>query len=253
VAASSNTAPACVELINRNRNRETRAFVLLGCSGAGGCMQKSDVITAVLLTATVSVGACNDAYSDRDGADSRAAAAADEGAVATSGTLPTAAVADDAAVTSRIQAKFFLDPGIKMRRIDVDTQGGIVTLRGDVASDNERAQALILARTTEGVERVEDALAVNPAIDAAIQGTPAAASNPEPAPTHAQDEALTSAVQARFSEDESLKSTTIAVTAKDGVVLLDGTAQTAAARQRAISIARGTEGVVQVIDRIAVK
>jgi osmotically-inducible protein OsmY len=217
-------------------------------------MQKSDFVTAVLLTATVSVGACNYAYSDRDRADSRAAAAADDGAVATSGTLPTRAVADDAAVTSRIQAKFFLDPGIKMRRIDVDTQGGIVTLRGDVASDNERAQALILARTTEGVERVEDALTVNPAIDAAIQGHPAAASNPEPAPTHAaQDEALTSAVQTRFSEDASLQSTTIAVTAKDGVVLLEGTAPTAAARQRAISIARGTEGVVQVIDRIAVK
>ena len=214
-------------------------------------MQRSNLITAVLFAAAVPIAACNYAYSDRDAADSRQTAA-DDGAVATSGTLPAVAAADDASVTSRIQAKFFLDAGIKTRRIDVDTQSGVVTLRGDVASDNERAQALILARTTEGVERVEDALTVNPAIDAAIQTEPGDASTAEPAPSHAEDEAVTSAVQARFSEDASLTSATIAVTAKDGVVLLDGLAPTAAARQRAISIARGTEGVVQVIDRITV-
>jgi len=100
---------------------------------------------------------------------------------------------------------------------------------------------------------VEDALTVNAAIDAAIQAAPADASNTEPAPSHADDEALTSAVQAGFSGDSLLQSATIAVTAKDGIVLLDGTAPTAAARQRAISIARGTAGVVQVIDRITVK
>ena len=215
-------------------------------------MQRSDFLTAVVFAAAVPISACNYAYSDRDAADSRQPAAVDEGAVATSGTLPAAAAVDDASVTSRIQAKFFLDPGIKTRRIDVDTQGGVVTLHGDVASDNERAQALILARTTQGVERVEDALTVNPAIDPPIQAESADASNPEPAPSHAEDEALTSAVQARFSEDVSLKSATIAVTAKDGVVLLDGLAPTAAARQRAISVARGTDGVIQVIDRITV-
>ena len=214
-------------------------------------MQRSNLITAVLFAAAVPIAACNDASSDRDAADSRQTAA-DDGAVATSGTLPTVAAADDASVTSRIQAKFFLDSGIKTRRIDVDTQAGVVTLRGDVASNNERAQALILARTTEGVERVEDALTVNPAIDVAIQTEPADASTAAPAPSHAEDEAVTSAVQARFSEDASLRSATIAVTAKDGVVLLDGLAPTAAARQRAISIARGTDGVVQVIDRITV-
>ena len=48
------------------------------------------------------------------------------------------------------------------------------------------------------------------------------------------------------------KAATITVTAKDGVVLLDGVAPTAAAKQRAISIARDTDGVVQVIDRITV-
>ena len=171
--------------------------------------------------------------------------------MATTGTAPAAGPIDDAGVTSRIQAKFFLDPGMKERRIDVDTRGGVVTLRGDVASDNERAQALLLARTTEGVERVEDALTVNAAIDAAAS-TDASAPSEAPSPSSADDEALTSLVQSRLGEEASLKASTIAVTAKDGVVLLDGEAPTVAARQRAVALARTTEGVLQVIDRITV-
>src|SRR5688572_14837917 len=213
-------------------------------------MQRSDLLTAVLFAAAVPIAACNYAYSDRDAADSRQSAA-DDGAVATSGTSPTVAAADDAYVTSRIQAKFFLDESIKGRRIDVDTQAGVVTLRGDVASDNERAQALLLARTTEGVERVEDALTVNAAIDES--GAVAPTSSDVPAPSRADDEALITRVQARFGEEPSLDGATIAVTAKDGVLLLDGTAPSAAAKQQALSAARATEGVVQVIDRITVE
>ena len=212
-------------------------------------MQRSNFITAALLAAMVPVAGCNYAYSDRDAVESRATTPA-ESPVATSGTLSDGRVLDDATVTSRIQAKFFLDQTIKGRRIDVDTQRGIVTLRGDVASDNERAQALLLARTTEGVERVEDALTVNAAID--VSSPDAAAAAEVPPPPRADDEALTARVQARFGEDASLSTSTITVTAKDGVVLLDGVAPTAAAKQRAITAARGTEGVIQVIDRITV-
>jgi osmotically-inducible protein OsmY len=211
-------------------------------------MKRSQLITAALFAALVPVAACNDA-SDRDSVESRSTTpAAGEAAVATSGTLPAeGAILDDATVTNRLQAKYFLDPTIKGRRIQVDTQGGIVTLRGEVASDNERAQALLLARTTEGADRVEDALTVNAGIDASAAGSDV------PVPSKAEDEALTALVQSRLGDDTSLNAATmITVTAKDGVLLLDGTAPTAAAKQRALSIARGTDGVVQVVDRIRV-
>jgi hyperosmotically inducible protein len=67
---------------------------------------------------------------------------------------------DDDLVTSMIQAKFFQDPEVKTRDIDVSTRNGVVTLRGEVASAAERAQALRLARETQGVQRVEDALRI---------------------------------------------------------------------------------------------
>ena len=41
--------------------------------------------------------------------------------------------------------------------------------------------------------------------------------------------------------------------ARDGVVLLQGTVATQAIKQKAISLARQGEGVVQVIDRITVR
>ena len=85
-------------------------------------MQRSDLFTAAVLAAVVPIAACNYAYSDKDAPDSRSTAPAGDTAVATSGTLPAGGVLDDAGVTSRIQAKFFLDPVIKARRIDVDTQ-----------------------------------------------------------------------------------------------------------------------------------
>ena len=58
-----------------------------------------------------------------------------------------------------------LDPTIKGRNISVELTAGVVTLRGQVASEDERAQALMLARSTPGVQRVEDYLTV----DAALQ------------------------------------------------------------------------------------
>ena len=67
---------------------------------------------------------------------------------------------DDALVTSMIEAKYFQDPDVKARSIDVTTKDGVVTLRGQVDNEMERAQALKLARDTQGVQRVEDALTV---------------------------------------------------------------------------------------------
>jgi hyperosmotically inducible periplasmic protein len=208
-------------------------------------MERSQFITAVLFAALMPVAACNSA-SNKDLAARSTTTPADESAVATSGTLSVeGAPLDDATVTRRIQAKYFLDSTIKGRRIQVDTQAGIVTLRGEVASDNERAQALLIARTTEGAEGVEDALTVNAGLDAA-------ASSDVPVPARADDEALTALVQSRLGDDASLKGASIDVTAKDGVLLLDGAVPTAAVKLRALSVARGTDGVVQVVDRIRV-
>jgi osmotically-inducible protein OsmY len=86
--------------------------------------------------------------------------------IATTGVAPATSVAPDVSmVASLVQAKYFLDPMVKARDITVEHSNGVITLRGQVASENERAQALLLARSTPGVQRVEDYLTV----DAALQ------------------------------------------------------------------------------------
>lgn len=59
-------------------------------------------------------------------------------------------------------------------------------------------------------------------------------------------------MQSQFSSDAQIKGASIEVTAKNGVVLLQGTVSSAAAKQRALALARGTDGVTQVVDRILV-
>jgi osmotically-inducible protein OsmY len=83
--------------------------------------------------------------------------------VATSGEAAAVAAAppDDATVASLVQAKYFLDPALKVRHITVETMNGVVTLKGRIASETERSQALLLARSTPGVQRVEDYLTVD--------------------------------------------------------------------------------------------
>ena len=181
----------------------------------------------------------------------RAQNAATSGAVATTGTADntarsaTASASDDARITSSIQSKYFMDERIKGRHIGVATDGGVVTLNGEVGDETERAEALLLARTTEGVKRVEDSLTVT-------AGQPSAATSTAAAPAAVGDEALSARIRSQLSSDARIKGAPLDVSAKNGVVLLQGTVTTNAARQRALTLARGTDGVTQVVDRIRI-
>jgi osmotically-inducible protein OsmY len=64
----------------------------------------------------------------------------------------------DAAITTAVKAKLLADPNVSGLKIDVDTADGIVTLTGTVNSAAEREIAVRLARSTDGVKRVESRL-----------------------------------------------------------------------------------------------
>ena len=65
-----------------------------------------------------------------------------------------------AAVTSKIKAKMALDDVVNAADIDVDTDGSVVTLTGDVGSAGERRRAVRIATETGGVTKVVDRLRV---------------------------------------------------------------------------------------------
>jgi osmotically-inducible protein OsmY len=69
-------------------------------------------------------------------------------------------MATDGWITSKIKAQLMGTDGVKASTINVDTSDHIVTLKGAVRSEAERAKALHVARTTRGVSRVVDELRV---------------------------------------------------------------------------------------------
>jgi hyperosmotically inducible periplasmic protein len=179
------------------------------------------------------------------------------GAAATTGTSaspssppPPVAASDDARLTTSIQSKYFMDDRIKGRHIVVTTNGGVVTLTGEIADDTERAEALLLARTTEGVQRVEDNLTIS--LPSAPAASTAAPSPTATAPAADTDSALADRIKSQLAADNQVKDAPIDVTAKNGVVTLQGTVPTRAAKARALTVARGIDGVTQVVERIQV-
>ncbi|HSE39714.1 MAG TPA: BON domain-containing protein [Acidobacteriota bacterium] len=60
----------------------------------------------------------------------------------------------DARITSETKLKFAADDTVKALNIDVDTDNGVVTLRGTVNSKAELNKAIALAKSVKGVKKV---------------------------------------------------------------------------------------------------
>jgi len=70
--------------------------------------------------------------------------------------------ADDAWIHAKIVAKLIGDWDTPERKINVDVNNNMVTLRGTVDSANAKAEAERIAKETEGVKRVSNQLKVVP-------------------------------------------------------------------------------------------
>jgi osmotically-inducible protein OsmY len=66
------------------------------------------------------------------------------------------------------------------------------------------------------------------------------------------DAGITTNVKTKLAADDTVKAYQVDVDTRNGVVTLSGAVQTAAAKEQAIMIARGTDGVRDVVDQIRV-
>jgi hyperosmotically inducible protein len=73
-----------------------------------------------------------------------------------------ARIAEDGTITTRVKSKLVADKYVDAFAINVDTNDGIVTLYGSVATRFEREQAERLAGSVSGVQRVENRIRVEP-------------------------------------------------------------------------------------------
>jgi hyperosmotically inducible periplasmic protein len=172
----------------------------------------------------------------------------------------------DTWITTQVQARLFADTGVRGREIDAVTRDGVVTLTGEVEGEHERERALALAREIDGVRQVVDGLQIRrePATDvrrddlrreeAATPGEPPPAEEREDraAVERLEDGWITTQIQAQYFVDGDVRGRAIDVTTRDQVVTLAGEVRSEAERDRALQIARGTDGVRDVTDRLRV-
>jgi osmotically-inducible protein OsmY len=185
--------------------------------------------------------------------------------VAAAGLVMTVACArTDAGITTNVKTKFAADDTVKAYQVDVDTRNGVVTLSGTVETPAAREQAVRIARETDGVRDVIDQIRVTETTatggfdidDSAREAGRDAANKVGEAADRAgaaiADAALTSTVKAKLLADGVVKGLNIDVDTKAGVVVLNGTVKSRAEADRAIMLARNTEGVTHVVDNLRV-
>jgi hyperosmotically inducible protein len=147
----------------------------------------------------------------------------------------------DAGLTTKVKAKLAADDLVKAHQIDVTTQSGVVTLTGNVDSEEAKQRAITLARETKGVTDVVDMISARMA-----GGGGDAPDLDRPAEVALDDAGITVNVKTRLMADELAKGLGIDVDTRAGVVYLTGKVNSEAQRDAVVQVARATSGVKDV-------
>jgi hyperosmotically inducible protein len=154
----------------------------------------------------------------------------------------TACSQSDLGITTKVKSVLETDRNINAAQIQVATQNKVVTLSGPVDSAASKERAVAAARRVEGVVDVVDNLTVSTAV----------AAMPAPGAEAASDNAITQAVKEKLLTQPETAAEKIAVDTHQGVVTLSGTVKSPEEKEQVIQIARATEGVQKVEDRLEV-
>lgn len=145
---------------------------------------------------------------------------------------------DDSAITTSLGSKYTLDSEIDRYRIDIDTLNGVVTLRGTVGDAEQITDAERIARSTDGVEDVENELTVD--------------TTPRTVKESFEDAWIVVMIDSKLSVDPEVHSRNVDVDVQQGVVTLSGIVETAAASTEAADLANSVDGVTKVVNQLKV-
>jgi osmotically-inducible protein OsmY len=184
----------------------------------------------------------------------------------------TTAIKDGWLVT-KLHSLFIPEDALSGSNIDVDVKAGMVTLQGTVPNEAARARAIAIVKGADGVKGVTDQLRIaasRPGVEnKAMAAGEKAADKTANAAEKAADKTVSGAkktgraiddgwikskIYAQFMADwnDVLDDSNIDVDVDNNVVTLNGTVKSAAAKTRAVAIAKGTDGVKSVKDLLKV-
>ena len=182
----------------------------------------------------------------------------------------------DGWLVTKLHSLFVPEDALSGSNIDVDVKAGMVTLQGTVPNAAARARAIAIVKGADGVKGVTDQMRIamdhssmDRSMDKAVGKMDKAADKAAHKADKAEDKAeraarktgraiddgwIKSKIYAQFMADWNtvLDDSDIDVDVDKGMVSLSGTVKSAAARTKAVAIAKGTDGVKSVKDLLKV-
>ncbi len=167
--------------------------------------------------------------------------------------------AADTAVTASVKTRLTGQESDQPSNIRVSTTDGVVTLEGTVGSDFDKSEAEALARSVDGVDRVDNKLVISTRTTG-LSGSPRMASDGSSrtasdetsrmtsgdASRVASDTWITTQVKSLLLADSVSQGLEITVETKDGVVTLEGALEDENTIDHVREIAADVEGVKDV-------
>jgi hyperosmotically inducible protein len=164
-------------------------------------------------------------------------------------------------VESTIEQRWAKDGQLKACKgcdIDIEFANGVATLTGEVPTAALKARAERLAKV-DAVTRVDNQIAVQTetsVADKTRKGVNKAVSKTGDAISSTgeviNDGWITTKVKSKMTTADELEGSAIDVDTKNNVVTLSGNVKTESMREAALRVARSTEGVKRVVDKLTV-
>ena len=149
----------------------------------------------------------------------------------------------DSWITMKVHSQFIPEDALEGSDIDVDTSAGVVALKGTVPTEAAKTRAVAIAKATDGVKSVTDQLRI---VKPAATGTAGTAGKA------VTDGWIKSKIYSQYLTEDALDDSDLDIDVSQGAVVLNGAVKTEAAKTRAESIAKATDGVKSVKNNLKI-
>ncbi len=157
----------------------------------------------------------------------------------------------DAWIDGKVESALLINRHLNNFTIDTDVKNHTVYLTGTVKSDVDKALAAEIAKGIKGVENVENNLVVD--ADTEMKKTAHDEGDERSFGTWYDDATTTASVKSKFLWSGEVDGLDINVDTHRGVVTLNGTADSEANKELAEKMAKNTDGVRDVVNKLVVK
>lgn len=151
----------------------------------------------------------------------------------------------DATVVGSVKAALAIHRDLSNRAIQVEAERGRVTLSGEVASEKEKSEASQLAKSVEGVKKIDNRLEVEPGLSTRDHQARSLGERLD-------DVALLAKVRAALRLDRETRPLDLQVKVQAGTVRLQGLVPTDEMRKRVLDRVAAVAGVNKLEDELEV-